>query len=523
MYERTRLFYFILIAILSSLYGILYFKYPVIFDDCSYVAFSHGEYGSWEYFISTIEGCLDRWQWDTGRLCNLVVAPFLSLFPKWVFDVFTIMFVFLIFQGGIVFSNANPFGLRNSMWLLVVAFAIPWRDLLFTTVFSINYIWTSALAGVFIYLQARGCRKTDNPKYCTPTISKWVLLLFGFIVGWWHEGMTVPLFAALFIYHLCRYILAKEKPIQVQIFAFAGLSMGLMMFFGVPGFMNSFTWRDNKLFNLDFHWTLYNLLLFNCFFPIYLILLIRVFLVKRIRVRMVENVNKLSSFIAIAVFGVVSTSIYYAYFTGPRCGIFNQLVCSIGILKVLPYFSLPNFLTNKKFKFGVSLVCYCLLYINISVALYFQNRLSAEAEDVLQMMNNTDFTDKPRQIFYDFTPNTRGLDTYKPSYPAVINYTQIYNVSVLPTALKSFKSAKDAISCSSEGHYIYKNMILVSGYVDYNDANYEITLSDGKKVVTTAYQQIFIDSLGKPYIYPAIRYTQLHPDAVIIDAVRLNH
>ncbi|MCM1152637.1 MAG: DUF6056 family protein [Muribaculum sp.] len=510
--NRSIFIFGVIIGVISLLYGVLYYISPPWLDDCNYLMKSSGDPGSWKYFADTVRYCYERWQWDTGRLCNMAVAPFLALFPKWVFDLLTSVWIFLLFAAAVVFVKIRPFGWKNAVWILIVAFIIPWRDAMFTTVFAINYIWTVALAAIFIWLQ-----------FGSQSPEKAVLLIFvGFITGWWHEGMSAPLLSALSVYYLLSFIIEKNKPSKPQIAALIGLVVGMAMFAVVPGFRESFGWRSNKLIFIDFHWTLYNLFLFNGLFIIFIIAFFIALSVRKTRLGLLSAKRPLIILISIACFGIVSSAVYYLYFSGPRMGMFNQLVCGLGILYLSQIFSacfgLPQFLKSIRSGLLVTAFSVGLVLVNIIAAIIIQSRLTKEATDVNEMIKRIGLTTAHRQIFYDFTPHTRGIDFYKPSYHAVYYYSQINNVSILPTALLQFKNEGDAQRSSYPNVYIFKNHILVEGYTRQNDANYEITLSDGSRHVTTAYQQMYYAPSGHAYIYPKIRYTELHPEAIIVDA-----
>ncbi len=126
--------YSICVLLLSVLAGIMYYVTPTCCDDLWYQSESEGIPGTWTYFLSTFQNCIAHWNYDTGRLCNTVSAPFLSLFPRWVYAIITAGLIFYLYIIGIKITQIKWISFKAAFWLCIVSFVIPWHDYMFTII-----------------------------------------------------------------------------------------------------------------------------------------------------------------------------------------------------------------------------------------------------------------------------------------------------------------------------------------------------------------------------------------------------
>lgn len=129
-----------------------------------------------------------HYEYDNIRLANIMVVIFL-MFPKWLGSgVALVAWMYAVVRG---------FGLAGLDWsrspLLPVALALyyvlmPWSDSFGSMDYQFNYLVPAAGA---VWLLMRVSRRRTGLVWWTGTV------VLGILVGWWHEGVGVPLACGL--------------------------------------------------------------------------------------------------------------------------------------------------------------------------------------------------------------------------------------------------------------------------------------------------------------------------------------
>lgn len=491
-------------ALLVAGYCIMFMLYPRFNDDLWYLSNSTGAPGSWEYFRTTLMNCVDHWNWDTGRLCNVVSAPFLSLLPKWVYAVVTAVWLWAICMIGPKLARVSYSSAGAAAWICCVAFVFPWLDYMFGIVYSINYVWALGIVMLALWLLEK-----------TGRVPMWALALLFFVAGWWHEGMSVPLLAGLMTYGILR----KGRPSVRYRAACIALAAGIAVVVLLPAFWHQVGERENNLFKSTLWETLANLVAFNCMYYVYVVLLIVASALRRTRTRLLANKREgMALTLAILALGTVSTLIYLRYFNGPRTGAFSQMICALGIIYLLKDFTQGQW---RRLGRAMIFVAFAAAYINIVWAICVQRKLTQEYNDVQRLLSEN-FDVNGHVVYYDHTTMRFGPDFMKPSYMALNTHYGLGNVMLLPAALAHFEES-DARQTSDPQLLIYSNRLVMRGHPTSHKERFDVmvTDADGTTHLSRSLLRPFRDSSGNPWTYISLHAQTMNPALTITDAQRV--
>lgn len=513
-YKRNNSFIFYAIAagIISILYCIMFILTPTYADDLWYLENSIGEPGSLDYFLSTIKNCYNHWQYDTGRLSNMVAAPFLSLFPKWIYAAITSFAVWIIYMGGPILTNSKFDSYATSLWVMSITFVFPWFDFMFGIIFSINYVWAAAILLLFLYW----FKKTQNQANIS-IYSQLCLFFISYILGWWHEGLSVPL-----IISLCAYfIIRKQIPNRTQLLMLSGLTLGIFMILCMPAFWNSTHARQSVLFKPVLWETLLSFAFISVFYLYVLIFICMLFKQSFRSKLMINNKKNLAICISFLTFGLIGSAIYLKYYVGPRVGCFVQFISTIAIMYLCHINKTPNIFNKIYFRRIIISLSLSLAFINMTASVINQKKLTKEFTDVLSLMKNT--PNGNSFIFYDQTPRKLSIDLFKPSYKALNTPYGLKHglngLSILPQQLSTFYTDNPSVQvCSDSTLYIFKNYLLTRQYTEEQPSTISLLLKDGRKIRSRIFPYKFKDRKGAEWIYIKTVSQTFDPNLKILDA-----
>lgn len=505
--KAFRRMYVIFASLLAALFGCMFLLMPVCADDVWYLADSCGTPGSWEYFTSTAATCLDHWTYDTGRLANMATAPFLALFPRRIFALASIIALVMILLLGITLSKSPWISGRAAIWILVVSFVLPWFEFLFTVVYASNYIWCAALGLLFFYLFV-------NDSFTT---SSTALIFVGVLTGWWHEGMSVPLLCAC----LCYVASSGIRVTRRRWLMLGSLLAGILIIACMPAFRAMTGERVSHLVKSVWIETIINVFAYNCCFYIYMLLLLVAFAMRTVRRRLRADKEARAFLLAVAAFGIVATCIYVMYFNGARTGLFSQLMCGIGIMRLTP-FLFPASRGGAVAGRCVCLAAMALSLVSVIWAIAVQARLSREHEDVSALAAEAR-KDGRGEVFYDATPISIGPDFLKPSYMLLNTEYGLRGIVLIPEALKDFTPGSPAADkCSDERLYIYKNHIVAMGRMPEERVDVDITVGDGRVLRSRVRMRRFATTAGDSCTAILPHVMQVDADIEVKDAMLLD-
>lgn len=193
----------LLILLAAIAFGALFFTVPRMHDDYWYMRgladFGRDPSGAFSFLRGVVETAKEHHLHDNSRIPNLLGAVLVSL-PLWLLALISTASVWFALKMMVRLSGSSSF---VSVTFLVMAFTffVPWRDMLFTGMFTYNYIWPCALLTLAIYLFIRK----------EQTGSGWMFLT-GIILGAWHEAYSFPaLLGAILCFALHRRMLRRDR------------------------------------------------------------------------------------------------------------------------------------------------------------------------------------------------------------------------------------------------------------------------------------------------------------------------
>lgn len=474
-------------ALISIGLGIMILLVPTYGDDSWYLANSTGTPGSWEYFITTWQNCLDHLTFDTGRLANLTSCLFLALFPRWVFALLSTAAVWLILSLGQKIARFAPAGSGAALWLLTIVFLYPWLDHLFTIIYALNYLWATAVGIAYTYLFIK-CEQGEISWRAMP----WLVML-GIATGWWHEGLSVPMAAGLTTYLLLR-LPTKPKPESMAMYV--ALIAGIIVIICTPAFSNQTHIRHSNLIKTVWWETAVNALAFNFITYIYLAAYIIIISSRKLRARLNLRHNEIAIVSGAAIFGVVSTMLYFKYYNGPRMGTFSLIASALTLIWLA---------TRAKPRINHPMAIYIIATIlsaaSITTAVLQQQKITDEYHTVLAMSRKNPH----HEAYFNQTPVTISIDLLKPTYFLLNTKFGLEQdqIVLLPAELKGFSPQSPSTTFHPNKLMLYNNCVVK----DTTDANKRIDLiitdihGHSHHTRTRSYQ--FHGSDGKTYIYLA--------------------
>ena len=198
-----------MIVIVLLAFGVLNYLTPEYHDDFVYKFMFEGGSVNYDHHIKSIgeifASQIEHYKIANGRsIVHLLVQLFTGLLGKSVFNIFNVL-VFGLF----IWLINRPFnrddGARNRLTGLAVSLVLVllmprFKDTFLWMTGSINYLWSATAALVFLFIYERqGGQKFG--------IKSLLFTGIAFLLGWTHEGITLPLSVAL----LCNHFLNHRK------------------------------------------------------------------------------------------------------------------------------------------------------------------------------------------------------------------------------------------------------------------------------------------------------------------------
>ena len=179
------------LALVTSVIAIMTWLLPMIGDDYFYLYVSTGEGFDYDRPVQNLKDLLesqyDHFLYVNGRAFVHFLYQFIdTLIGKWLFNLLNPLF----FLAYVLLTAHYAVG-RRSLPTVVMTVALIMIMPIFSAYFlwmagSMNYLWTTVIVLVFLI-------RFDRCESRCIGWSSWKTLLFSFIVGSMHEGITVPI------------------------------------------------------------------------------------------------------------------------------------------------------------------------------------------------------------------------------------------------------------------------------------------------------------------------------------------
>lgn len=508
MLKFAKIAYIVALAILFVGVALMYALTPLMCDDLWYVMTSSGANSKLDALSSVWNECLRHWYTDTGRLANLINAPFLTIVPKWVFGILTAALTIGVTELSRRIIGVGVGSLPSWVILFGVVFMLPWLDYMFTVVFALNYIWSAAFAMLSLYFVIK-----KQPESVHGMCGAAICCV---LAGWMHEGFTVPIMAGL-----AFWFLAMRKINLKQIILVGAWMAGGVLILISPAFWLRTDGVTSGFFKFVAWERLASGLLYNCMTFVYISMLLYVLIYGKLRRKIFADHGWAFSLLCLGIC-VVGSAIYYKFYLGSRMSFVMQLFGTIGVAWLLRYF--------KWASKGISNVLAAFFVITIMTVHYCESVcaqivLRKEFYDIVKLYRS----EPSGQIFYDNISPKIDLTLLRPSY-RVFNepnpqeeFSYYYgpdrpNLTIVPTALKHIDMDKTTVADDSP-------LFVYEGYVLYKDDELDllsilVETDDGVVIPTRVKVKAFITDSDEKY-YLVVPHLQYSPLKVKIKSARI--
>lgn len=406
-------------------------------------------------FLAACDTMTDRWQTDSGRLGNLINPVFLALLPKWVFNVLSGVFIFIMMHFAVKVANVTPGGIRSYLLVSVIVFCFPWYDYMFCTTFALCYVWAIALSLITTYYLLR----TDCDFHGLKLVG---LCLLCFITGWFHEGIGAPLafgMAAVTVIKIFRGSLKRNFLLPVIC-----LCVGTVMICLSPVFWNRAETEVSNIYKFPIKEMIMQIGPGIAMFLTFIAGLVILMLNKGVLRKVVKDAQALSNITFYVCFLLMSLFVMIKYYNGPRVGAGVVVYSGVGLIYLTGF-------TNWKEQAIVGLLIKAfsaiLIFVNLISAITLQKQLRSEFDTIVSMFQNS----SNGTIYYDLTYPNADLSLYKttvrqfheriPKFQFSHYYDPDKRLVILPSRLEGLEFDKLQPTSGSPKFYSYKGCFVM--------------------------------------------------------------
>jgi len=423
----------LILAVVAVVYAAMSWLTPLMFDDLLFIssyreitggdAFSLGGYA--EYFMQLRNN-------DNSRLAN-EVFPAIILWPgtRVIFNVLTglMMSMIILLVSRIVTSQWTPRGgLCITIWFALLL-TLPWRNNIFVTNYSLNYIYSAVIALSFAIAMLRLLRGRESKLFVAAT------LLLGLLIGAWHEGFAAPLLGALGVVGCIDGF--RSRRVSVPYWSIIIISALVMLAFALsPGILN----RAGRELGGDVS-IFYRLprLVVNNYVVIGTIIFVAVAALTSKGRKLIASAFADSWCLLFALCALFGLAICMVVNPTPRTAFWPQLAATVLWLRWL-WLRYHQRVTGWKRTAAIAVMA-VFIAAQSSVSIYWQHKYFVEHNQIVAMLEKS-----PGTVFYDVI-DPRNVPTISMYMPARIEFhdvfgpyafTQYYgrnDLAVVPTAL----------------------------------------------------------------------------------------
>lgn len=280
------------------------------------------------------------------------------LCPKWFVSLLSAiatsgMFIFALKLSNISISNFT----KTICLTTVLIFALPWYDQLFYLAFHLNYVWSSVMCLIFLYLFFKGKNYS--------LISNIGLSLFSLSAGMMHEGASIPLVIGILAY----IILSQKRLFPTQLSMLVCFFLGAAFVIFSNGLQNRIATNHTPR---ELSLSIIYLLSFNI--TTFIFIIVSIFCIAR---------RSFSALLQkqIIIYLIASVCGYFIFITNPvlRASWFPTLYAIIGIALLIHNTTIPDKAKKVFYLLSIALsiisISHLLVYIHYSINLNTEYRL----------------------------------------------------------------------------------------------------------------------------------------------------
>ncbi len=218
----------IIFGIIAVAFGVLNFLTPEYHDDYIYKFMFEGGSVNYDHPIRSlgdiVSSQLDHYHSVNGRsLVHTLVQLFTGLLGKPIFNILNII-MFGIFVWMLKKFLRRPSCDVPAMALtLTLVLLLPrFKDTFLWMTGSVNYLWSATATLLFLLMHEKQQHQHIDKRLP-------VMLVAAFLLGWTHEGITLPLGAALVITHILSFKHSRSRQgLWLTLAFFAGSCMSAL-------------------------------------------------------------------------------------------------------------------------------------------------------------------------------------------------------------------------------------------------------------------------------------------------------
>ncbi len=214
-----------LIIIISLCSFVQFLNSPFSGDDWGYLGVWAGENARCTDLFSYIKWGGWHWLSINGRAANIVMTVFLSM-NKIVLSAACTLMIALMFSMPLKLAKVERRQTLSVVLIAAMAFVLPWWDSMHIFDCQFNYIWTSSLATLAVYIILN-----------VGDLTKWQLMALSalcLLSGMMHESATMPLCVGLF----AHIYVNKWRPIGAQRTLLIAFAIGSALATFAPGIIS---------------------------------------------------------------------------------------------------------------------------------------------------------------------------------------------------------------------------------------------------------------------------------------------
>lgn len=490
--DVARRLWYVGTLLLTLLFGWIYFNTPLMVDDLWFLNGTQGMKPGWERFVSGLPTLEERLGTDAIRFGNIFGYVFLTLFPKWVFNILAMGMIW-----GCFIVYARLAGVRKgslSSWILVAGMIIclPWYDYFFTLLFSMNYLPALLLGGMTMDLLVRG----ELPGGWR--FALWVIVAFG--AGWAHEGFGMPIVAGA---TAVGFLLWRRGMLNVRfVVIVAAVFLGSSIVFLSPSLWNRVTleWKPATYPLKELIMQMGPMALMTM---ITLIAALPLLCKRKYRNRITESAIDRRRWLFSGVFCIASLIIDLKYFNGPRtaCGLI--MVEMVLILMAAREYGIR--IRQSRLSEALEIILFLLLTLHLTCAGLKQRCIRQEHEDVIRLfMESADGT-----IYYDLSNPLPDLSLFKTTVRELHERIPLEELNgyldktktlaILPEALEGLGHDNPS-GGEGPGVYAYEGHLLAKPGAVPESPRIEVLTESGEWIATRYRKNPFRDLQGREWV-----------------------
>lgn len=443
----------LLIIAMGVTFSLLFYFTPALSDDLVYLLpykNSEGDIGF--SLMPFLKQFIQQWHENNIRLANILFVIVATTLPRWIICVLSGVLVAFFSALAINLSNVKMSRILPAVLIVsTIVLILPWWDSIAVMDYTFNYVWSSAVGLLFVYVFFKNDTKR---KFLI------ISMFLSFVVGGFHEGLSIPLICGLLLYVVFNFRQISKK----QWLMLLSLGIGLMLLMTAEGK----TARSMPTFDRTLGTWIFTLVYHNSMLIVLGFVVIIAWCKNGVKF-IAEILHKPT-----LVYIIVSIVVYFisvSVFLTARVAWFGTLFGVIAIFNIWNDYIAIN-------KFGVSLKAgLCSIFIallligHMTIADVYAYKVSKQTEYIV-----TEYVKAPESIIYcDFLDEhtvpilaigkvKASNWTYNWEIKCFSNYygNEKNPIKVIPASIRDFDERKAKKIKGKNPFYLYNNHVLAS-------------------------------------------------------------